>query len=139
MHPSENACNIFAFCLFNALDVSLYWFCAFFVQAHAVHTHRIQIADFLLYRAIRVRGAAQTLNQIMQLLLIVLAKHVKRAIARVLRLQRIQFLPSATCILIKIGARRNRLIQILSRHTSLRLTGIGAHHASQSQQHKTVL
>ena len=77
---------------------------AFTVQAVTVHSHLVQVGDFLVHGAELVLGLAQFQEHVAQAVLVLLGEYIEHAIAGILGMlaQRVGFHPATTGILVEI-------------------------------------
>ena len=82
------------------------------IQLHAVHGNLVQVAYLLCHAAGFVLRSSQFFDKALNLLTVVLGQHGERTILRIFVGQRIVFHPATAGILIEVGTRQSRGIQI---------------------------
>ena len=85
---------------------------AVLIQLHAIHGNLVQVAHLLCHAAGFVLGGSQFFDKALNLLAVVLGQHGERTILRILIGQRIVFHPATAGILIEVGTRQSRGIEI---------------------------
>ncbi len=104
--------NLFAWSVCYKLKVGLKRLDALGVKAHAVHTHREQIAYFLSIRTGLGFSVFKTHYKFANLRTIVFGQLVESSETRILCLERIGFHPASAGIVIEIGSRLDCCIKI---------------------------
>ena len=97
----------------NLVEHRFHRFCPLLVQGYAVHSHVIQVTDFLCSRtSLIIFLCSQSFNQFAQLLLAVFKQFIKCAVTRIFGSQRMCIVPSSTCVTEKVRTGRHSSIHV---------------------------
>ena len=101
------------------------------VQAHRVEAHLVEVGDLLLDGARGGRRLGHLGEELVDMLLVVVAQDIERTVARIFRFEGVVLLPAARGVLVEIGVGGYRQIEV--RHVEGRglggiLTGCHASH-----------
>ena len=86
--------------------------CALGVQAHRIEPHLIEVGDFLLDAAGLGLHLGHLREKLVDTLLVVVAQDIERTVARIFRFEGVVLLPAARGVLVEIGVRGYRKVEI---------------------------
>ena len=114
-HCSHEVYDFLAGSRGNHLKVGGERSCTFLIEAHAVHTHAVEIGYLLCVCTGLILNSGKTFNEAANLLAVVLAELIECTETGILGFERIGFHPAAACIVVKVS---------LGRHCSVEIGGV---------------